>query len=125
MSRYSNSGTNLFEEFLLDQESFRPGSKMIYQRFPVFTLQYVYGILLKTAGRYKKTKIPASLRNKILKRDLVCQKCSDPDANSVDHIISEFHGGKMILSNLQLLCRKCNSRKGKSIYSATNLKINS
>ena len=31
----------------------------------------------------------------------------------IDHIKPEFHGGEIIIENLQLVCRNCNRSKGK------------
>jgi len=33
-------------------------------------------------------------------------------AFEIDHIVPEFHGGKTIIDNLMLVCRKCNRMKG-------------
>ena len=52
-----------------------------------------------------------------------CVKCEvavtlehlSPDQATVDHIIPRSKGGPEALSNLQLLCRKCNQAKGDTI----------
>ena len=47
--------------------------------------------------------------------DKICFCCGDKrpyDGLLIDHIIHASKGGKHELSNLQVLCRKCNSRKG-------------
>jgi hypothetical protein len=44
-----------------------------------------------------------------------CKKCKKPiswDDFQVDHVISHLRGGKTDLSNAQILCRKCNIKKG-------------
>jgi len=38
----------------------------------------------------------------------------------IDHIVEEFDGGTGELNNLQLLCRKCNRRKGVLARAARN-----
>lgn len=61
----------------------------------------------------KKDKIPSNLRWQIWERDnFTCQKCGRRNNLSVDHIHPESRGGKMEESNLQTLCRNCNSSKG-------------
>lgn len=41
-----------------------------------------------------------------------CMKCSAKEDIVLDHIVSRFLGGTNDESNLQLLCRMCNLRKG-------------
>ncbi len=90
---------------------------------------------------FKKTLIPVHLRRAILIRDNnTCQYCGKagkkghyPDkvfeiifgkevAFEIDHIIPEFRGGKTILDNLILACRKCNRSKGYKYATRTNVK---
>lgn len=57
------------------------------------------------------------LRKKIAERDnYTCQICGKymPDGVGlhIDHIIPVIKGGKTVESNLQVLCSKCNGRKG-------------
>lgn len=80
---------------------------------------------------YKKARIPIHLRRAVLSRDNgTCQYCGKvgepghyPDkvfeiihkkevAFEIDHITPEFNGGKTIIDNLLLSCRKCNRAKG-------------
>jgi 5-methylcytosine-specific restriction endonuclease McrA len=62
---------------------------------------------------YKKTRVPASLRREVWERDnFTCKECGTHQRLTVDHIIPECQGGKTELSNLQTLCKICNSRKG-------------
>ena len=41
-----------------------------------------------------------------------CQNCGSIDKLSIDHVLAIANGGQNELSNLQLLCRSCNSQKG-------------
>ena len=41
-----------------------------------------------------------------------CKACGTTDNLTVDHIIPMSRGGSDDIDNLQLLCRRCNSRKG-------------
>lgn len=60
-----------------------------------------------------KEWIAASLRWEVWERDnFTCRRCGVRRDLSVDHIVPESKGGPTTLSNLQTLCRKCNSSKG-------------
>jgi hypothetical protein len=53
-----------------------------------------------------------NIRNFIFKRDgYKCLACGTTDKLSIDHIIPINKGGENRISNLQTLCRRCNSRK--------------
>lgn len=41
-----------------------------------------------------------------------CRACGTTQNMSIDHIIPVVKGGRNVMSNLQLLCRSCNSKKG-------------
>lgn len=61
-----------------------------------------------------------ALREQIMQRDnYTCQICGkympDEVGLHVDHIIPVAKGGKSVPSNLQVLCSKCNGRKGTKI----------
>lgn len=43
---------------------------------------------------------------------LYCRLCKSTDHITIDHIIPIANGGINTLSNLQILCKSCNSRKG-------------
>jgi len=43
----------------------------------------------------------------------VCLNCGEIDDLAIDHILPIAKGGKSEYSNLQLLCRTCNTFKGK------------
>jgi HNH endonuclease len=68
---------------------------------------------LATSRGYRKQPIPVSLRWAVWERDeFACRYCGVRKFLSVDHIVPESKGGTLELSNLQTLCRSCNSRKG-------------
>ena len=65
---------------------------------------------------YQKVPIPRDVRHAVFSRDQHrCQWCGATENLTVDHIYPERHGGGTELSNLQTLCRRCNSRKGARI----------
>lgn len=54
----------------------------------------------------------------LVERDgCLCQHCHSVENLTVDHIIPVSRGGKNYLSNLQILCKSCNSKKGAKIIS--------
>lgn len=54
-----------------------------------------------------------ALMNALIERDgYFCRYCHSADDITIDHILPISKGGKNLLSNLQLLCRSCNSKKG-------------
>lgn len=62
---------------------------------------------------YTKAVIPESLRWEVFERDnFTCAKCGSRRNLTADHIIPESNGGETSASNLQTLCRSCNSKKG-------------
>ena len=66
-----------------------------------------------SSEKYKKATIPASLRKKIFERDAYrCVKCEGWQDLTLDHIHPESLGGPTEESNLQTMCRSCNSKKG-------------
>jgi hypothetical protein len=65
------------------------------------------------------TPIPDELRERVIalhgSRCLCCGvQCtwSGPTKLHIDHVVPESWGGRTVLSNLQVLCRTCNLRKG-------------
>lgn len=70
----------------------------------------------KIAKQYQKTPIPNDIRWEVWKRDnFTCQHCGKRKYLTIDHIYPESKGGKTELSNLQTLCKSCNSKKGTKI----------
>ncbi len=71
----------------------------------------------KYESKNQRKLMTQALRDRIIKRDnYTCQKCGkympDEVGLHVDHIIPVKKGGKSVESNLQVLCDKCNHRKG-------------
>ena len=65
---------------------------------------------------YKKHPIPSNIRWELWQRDnFTCQQCGRRQFLTIDHIYPESKGGDIELSNLQTLCRSCNSSKGNKI----------
>ena len=65
-------------------------------------------------GSYRKRGLPKKLKIIVHQRDnYACVMCKRTDDLSVDHIIPEIEGGSDEIDNLQILCRSCNSKKGK------------
>lgn len=44
-----------------------------------------------------------------------CKQCGCTDQLTIDHVIPLARGGSNELDNLQILCNKCNSRKGAKV----------
>lgn len=64
----------------------------------------------------QKRQLPKSLREAVYARDgRVCAECGATEDLSIDHIMPEALGGADDLDNLRVLCRPCNSRKGKRL----------
>lgn len=62
---------------------------------------------------YCKKNIPEKIRWAIWNRDnFTCQNCGSRKRLTIDHIYPESKGGKIEPSNLQTLCKSCNSKKG-------------
>jgi hypothetical protein len=65
-----------------------------------------------------KEPIPPEIRWQVWERDnFTCQHCGSRRDLTVDHIFPERLGGTITSTNLQTLCRKCNSRKGIKVLS--------
>ena len=57
--------------------------------------------------------IPDSVRQEILERDgYKCKKCGSTSYLEFDHIIPRSRGGATSAKNIQVLCRRCNRKKG-------------
>jgi len=60
---------------------------------------------------YKRFKVSSKLKSYIIDRDKRCLKCDSNSDLTIDHIVPVSLGGDNHHSNLQCLCRKCNSIK--------------
>lgn len=56
--------------------------------------------------------VPKKLRAAVLDRDKVCQLCGTAENLQIDHRLARSKGGETTLENLQVLCLRCNVRKG-------------
>lgn len=75
-----------------------------------------YKKIPKIIFEYIKVPIKHSLKWEVWKRDnFTCKHCGTQENLSVDHITPESYGGTLALSNLQTLCRSCNSRKSNTL----------
>lgn len=59
------------------------------------------------------------IRQTVINRDGCCQMCGSEERLSVDHIVPRTLGGDDNLSNLQVLCSSCNSRKGGRFFESS------
>ncbi len=71
----------------------------------------------KYNAKNQRKLMTKNLRQRIMERDrYTCQKCGkvmlDGVGLQIDHIVAIKNGGKSVESNLQVLCDKCNQRKG-------------
>lgn len=66
-----------------------------------------------SSDQNKKDIIPASIRKTVFERDAYrCVECGGWRDLTLDHIHPESLGGPTEESNLQTMCRSCNSKKG-------------
>lgn len=68
--------------------------------------------LIENIKEYRQEMKRDSFREKVLSLKQVCVSCGSTDNLSVDHIIALHSGGNNDISNLQILCVSCNSKKG-------------
>jgi hypothetical protein len=75
----------------------------------------IAGSWLSEKGRQEWDSLRASVAPRVYERDSGrCLKCGATDDLTVDHIRALARGGGHNMTNLQTLCRSCNSRKGAS-----------
>jgi 5-methylcytosine-specific restriction endonuclease McrA len=65
----------------------------------------------------RRDKIPSPVRLFVWQRDGgKCVECGRKENLEFDHIIPLAEGGSSTERNVQLLCERCNRKKGKGIY---------
>ncbi len=107
-----NSLSILRKEKVIDRQSFQTIKSIFYHHYKnsikIKELDALQPRIIaqKFIGRDK-------IRGFIFKRDnYKCLKCKATDNLTIDHINPIKWGGENILSNLQTLCKICNSAKG-------------
>ncbi|WP_245677187.1 TerD family protein [Nocardia acidivorans] len=72
--------------------------------------------LVLAPGQRDSRAVPQDVKARVWQRDGgKCQECGDKQYLEFDHIIPWSQGGATSVDNLQILCRKCNQRKGARI----------
>ena len=66
-------------------------------------------------SRTPRINIPRSVKKYVLQRNnYQCQSCGKPETEAqlnIDHIVPLAKGGSNDISNLQVLCNRCNCQK--------------
>ena len=112
------------------QQNYRKTSYKVSQVIYEYTCNYTYlqnrnkklkdinyeSTLRNYNSKNQRKLMTKELRKKIMIRDnYTCQKCGkympDEVGLHIDHIVPISKGGKTVLSNLQVLCSKCNGSK--------------
>lgn len=92
----------------------------------IYKKAYLNGIKYKNFVDNEPRRIAQRYINKrevrefIFNRDKVCLCCGSSEKLSIDHIIPVIKNGPNHLSNLQTLCKSCNSRKCDKIIDYRN-----
>lgn len=74
---------------------------------------FLQGLIDEYFTRKRRRTLNKSLAERVLKKyNHICIYCGDNKKLTIDHIRPVSKGGKDSFSNLQVLCRSCNSRKG-------------
>lgn len=63
------------------------------------------------SSNHKRIKVSDNVKEYILSRDKKCLKCGSEVNLTIDHVMPISKGGDNHHSNLQCLCRSCNSIK--------------
>jgi hypothetical protein len=111
-----------FMQGVLDGESYWAAEEILtpyeIQRIEDRIAQYRQKNAEREALRRRRSKsqyaLSLELRTRVHERDgHQCRACSSRDYLTIDHIVPLFSGGTDDFDNLQTLCRKCNSSKGR------------
>jgi hypothetical protein len=73
------------------------------------------------AHQYRAEPVSAAQKKAILARDISCRQCKSMERLEVDHVLAVAFGGTNDISNLQILCRKCNREKGPQSYAKRSM----
>ena len=75
---------------------------------------YLFDLCLKSPkGKKKRKSLSKKIFNRLLfQYNFKCCYCNSTKELSIDHIQPVSKGGTDEFSNLQILCKPCNSRKG-------------
>jgi len=76
--------------------------------------------LLATKRAKKRLRMYANLFNRDLRKTLInseaiCVNCETNKGLVLDHIIPVSKGGKNVIENIQILCKKCNRAKSDKV----------
>jgi hypothetical protein len=95
---------------LLKIMSFNGGDEEEHQH-DIDMFEYGKGIAYRTRKAFDNMR--DALMQALIERDgAKCKHCRSTNDLTVDHIVAVVKGGKNLISNMQILCRSCNSRKG-------------
>lgn len=86
-----------------------------------YKIDYLSGGLVPyvlTIPKTKKLHLTDIYKRVVLRDKGQCQICLSRLNLELDHIIPTSKGGKTTVTNLQVLCRSCNRRKGNKIYTS-------
>ena len=79
-------------------------------------LRHLHNGTYQTAAQNGRVRIPERVRIAVWRRDGgKCARCGSREKLEFDHIVPVSRGGSNTVRNIELLCEKCNKRKGKSI----------
>lgn len=114
--KQSNNVITPYKEFV-DDSSIRVSWQWVIERRNRLAAINDEATLNEYHARNQRKIMTKQLREQIARRDnYTCQICGKymPDGVGlqIDHIVPVSKGGKSVPSNLQVLCSKCNGRKG-------------
>lgn len=63
----------------------------------------------------REASVSELLETSVMERDMYrCRHCATHLDLSVEHIVAEVNGGPTVAENLQVLCKPCSSKKGRT-----------